>query len=157
MPHRPLIDAPSHSGASITPMHWRVFFMPREAQTWWDYISPFNFRHCLAMAYCVASESWLVYDPADRRTCLTVIPVGEAFDDFHAAVWNASSLILGIEARDGNAYAHRWGQWCSSQIGRLLGIPGSAWRPLALAKTLLNQNAEVLKDVSQGESSGRRS
>ncbi len=156
-----LANAVRHDGAAITPAVWRVVFLPRKARNWWDLLSPFGFRHCVAYAYCVASDSWLVFDPADECLLLTSIPNGSTFHKLNADYLAAATLILEVERGEGGVYQHRLGQWCSSQIGRLLGVRGSAWRPYALAKTLIANKAAIIKgtngDECEGEGSKGRS
>lgn len=146
-----LASAVRHEGAAVTPAIWRVVFLPRKLRNWWDLFSPFGFRHCVAYAYCVASDAWLIFDPADDYLLLTSIPSGSTFHKLNADYFAAASLILEVERCEGGVFQHRVGQWCSSQIARLLGVRGSAWRPYALAKTLIANGALVIHKAESDE------
>lgn len=128
--------------ASHIPAVWNVAFIPAPYRNLWDIVSPKWCRHVAAFAYVPATESWIAIEPAEDRTLAMGLP-DDALDIWVDDLRRRGAIILRIAAEKGRANQHRFGPvWCSTMIARLIGVPGGAWRPLALYRNLRRRGAE---------------
>lgn len=145
------------AGGREPPIWWNVVFLERAATSWWDLLSPRWARHVLAYAWCTSSEAWIVVDPQDSGTAVYAVPDYE-FDDLLGGWINVGATILRIRRQALPATHGRALQTCSSIIGRIVGAK-SAWRPMALFRSLMALEAEIRHPLNehQGKSAARRS
>lgn len=137
----------NYLGAGCTPQVWRVYFVGGPKKYWWDWICGDGYLHVVATAYCVSTDCYLVFDPRQGRTCVTNMPKTDKLYELLAGLKEGSSLVLEVVAGQCPTTAHRFGLWCSTQVARLVGHGGSAWRPLALARSLVRSNATVIHEA----------
>ena len=125
------------------PIAWHVVFYGRRRHNWWDLFSEPALRHVACYGYVSSFDAWVVFDARDFQTVVAVVPWSQ-IDDLRLLWGGAPSVHLLIDAKTCPVHAHRVGQWCSTAVARVVGVRGSAWRPWALLKTLLQENAEVV-------------
>lgn len=126
---------------------WNVAFMPTNSRNWWRFLSPTWCRHVLAFGYVPATDCWIVIENGEQRMIVLAIP------DKQFATWldhlrKRQPRILRIYAKDAKSGAHRFGNWCSTTVGRLTGVRGGAWRPIALYRSLLRDGAKPVFGTS---------
>jgi hypothetical protein len=150
------IDIPDHPMG--TPRRWQVAFLPRGVQHWWDLFSPPWCRHVLCYGYVLQSQRWIVVNPAQDRTLVAVMTDDE-LESFLAQLLLEEPVIYKVMAGPGDSYANRIFQTCSSTVSRIIGLRGSAWRPMALIRMLKRENAEIIhgpKNEREGETAEGR-
>lgn len=128
-----------------TPRTWRVVFLKRSIQHWWDFFSPPWCRHVLAYGYVLPADRWIVVNPLQDRTMVSLM-TSEQIDEWLDALVDEEPVIYRVEAGPGDTYANRIFQTCSSVISRVIGLPGSAWRPMALVRMLERTNATIIHE-----------
>lgn len=126
---------------------WNVAFMPTNSRNWWRMLSPAWCRHVLAFGYVPATDAWVVVENAEARMIVVSIP-DACFADWLEQLRRRASVILRYHARDARGGQHRFGNWCSTTVGRLTGVPGGAWRPLALYRSLIRSGAKPVFGTS---------
>lgn len=124
-----------------SPIWWNVVFLEREFENWWDIFSPKWARHVLCYGFCVHLDAWLIVNPLAERTLVEVVPDWR-FGDYLDAWTSSGATILRIEARPAKPSAGRIVHSCSAIVGRIIGV-NSAWRPMALFRSLTALGAEV--------------
>lgn len=126
-----------------SPLWWHVVFLGRDAERWWDRLSPRWCRHVLCYGWSEAGDRWLVVDPMVCRTSVEVLD-DEGFDQ-RALDWR-DAVIVRVKRRDGVDARAALAQTCSSIVARVIGLSGSAWRPMALVRRLRAEAAEIVRD-----------
>lgn len=134
---------------------WNVAFMPTNSRNWWRFLSPAWCRHVLAFGFVPATDSWVIIENAEER--MAVFAVSDAhFSPWLARLMDRKPIVLRYYARNGKPSSHRFGNWCSTTVGRLTGVPGGAWRPLALYRSLLRDGAKPVFGTSPHVVQGQR-
>jgi hypothetical protein len=139
---------------SMQPRLWRVAFVGRRAETWFDIFSPEWARHVLAFGYVPECNCWVICNPALRRTEVSVVP-DEAIVEWLTDLFMMPVEILEYRPEPGSPYSARLGNWCTTTIIRVLGIRSRALRPVALYRDLVRNGATPESedpDVNQDES-----
>lgn len=139
---------------------WNIAFIASDSRNWWRWLSPRWCRHVIAFGYVPATDSWVIIENGEERMAVLAIP-DSAFAIWLDAFKQRDPVILRHTARNGTKHSHRFGNWCSTTVGRLTGVPGGAWRPLTLYRSLIRDGAKPVfgtqLNVIQGQrSEGRR-
>lgn len=146
---------------TVTPLVWNIAFCSSSVSSWWDVLSPAWCRHVLAFGFSPGTQTWTVVECGDDRLMVLSIPDGPVFDEWLARLMRAKAVILRHTAKDAPSHRHRIGVWCSSMVGRLTGVPGGAWRPMVLYRSLVADGAQPAFGtppyVLQGKGPERRS
>lgn len=130
--------------------YWNVVFLRRSrSERWWDRLSPAWCRHVLCFSYEPSVDAWLMVDPIEPRTVVSL----QGNEQLQAciAAWKADGAVWCRVCAEGvGGYDHRWLQTCSSIVARVVGVRGGAWRPIALARSLASHSTyEVMHDPHQ--------
>ena len=128
------------------PVYWNVAFLRRHAaENWWDHLSPPWARHVMAYGWCPETSCWIVVNPAEEHLAISAVP-DAAFSPLLAVQKLDRAVIIRVPARDDCSSRFRIAMHCATVVARTVGVRGSAWRPIALARTLLKGPHEVISD-----------
>lgn len=131
----------------FSPSVWWVAFIERDIEHWWDLLSPRWCRHVMCYGYSVHLNCWIVVNPAEPKTVVSAVP-DIAFNATLDLLTSGDATIFLVRAQPGEASTNRIFQTCSSIVARVIGL-GSAWRPMALVRTLRRIKAEVRHDPNE--------
>lgn len=140
---------------NLSPVVWNVAFVPRALQSWYDLLSPEWCRHVFAFGYMQFTDAWVVVDPKDRITEISVLPDGDTMDQWLGEQVLGRAKVLRIHASLGPVYGNKLGNWCTQSIARLVGARKGAWRPIALYRELLAMGARPAFQEPADELQGR--
>jgi len=118
---------------------WYVAFLHKQRESWWDYLSPEHLRHVICFGYSAKNRSWVIVDPTEKATFIRILR--DDFEIWYANLIATDPIVYHIEAQEGSAFSNRIFQTCSSIVGRIIGLRGSAWRPSSLLKILQDEKA----------------
>jgi len=134
---------------------WNVVFLRSPRENWWDWLTPEPWRHVCAFGYSVTTESWVIFDVADKHSRISVVD-GHWFDRWVAVHRPRFTSILQIHTLPGGDIRARLGLWCVTAVKHLVGLPSGALRPRALHRDLMIYGATpAFEDLYGTESEAR--
>ena len=108
---------------------------------WWDIFTTPGFRHCFAFRYDLATDCWIVVDPA--RGGLIVTPMAnEAFNLHISGLAPALSRVVRCDFRDNRRRLPTILGWCAPVCADLVRFRGLALTPRRLYCCLVRNGAE---------------
>lgn len=127
---------------------WNVAFLSGPRTSWWDWLTPADYRHCAAYGWC--QDRWITYDAADIRSRIMVM-TDEQFDLWLYALRQRATLVIQVPTGDMAPLRARLGLWCVTALKHLTGSRSSALRPKALSRDLVRQGGKVVFDGREGK------
>lgn len=131
---------------------WNVVFMAGPRTSWWDWLTPREWRHVCAFGYSVTTDSWVIYDVADTHSRISVVSA-VWFDTWFRARSDRVTKVVRFDVQEGGDVRARFGLWCVTAIKHLLGLQSGAFRPHALYRDLLRNGAKPTFEEAYGRQS----
>lgn len=122
------------------PSTWYVVFYGYDYRAWWEFLTPYGFRHVLIFGCVPGGERWVVYDVTMRQTWLRVLKPNE-FDGWVGALPPGRTIVK-FTPGEPEPPTVRLGFWCTRAVAHALGIRSRALRPHALWRELIARGAE---------------
>ncbi len=106
-----------------------------------DWLSPRGFWHCMAFAYDVGGERWLLYDVNRGGVTILSLPPAQ-FDQWLTHMRHVSGMrVLQVEVRPAPRFWLQIGLWCTVAVIHLVGAKSAALRPIGLWRDLCRGGA----------------